>query len=76
MVPGGNKAKRLSSVNHTTRTIHHHHHHHHYPCSMLVYAHIIVYIHNVYILEDMDGTVLIRRIYISSSCTIISILQN
>ena len=23
----GNKAKRLSSVNHTTKTIHHHHHH-------------------------------------------------
>ena len=28
MVPAGNKAKRLSSVNHTTKTIHHHHHHH------------------------------------------------
>ena len=27
MVPVGNKAKRLSSVNHTTKTIHHHHHH-------------------------------------------------
>ena len=26
MVPAGNKAKRLSSVNHTTETIHHHHH--------------------------------------------------
>ena len=26
MVPAGNKAKRLSSVNHTTKTIHHHHH--------------------------------------------------
>ena len=26
MVPGGNKAKRLSSVNHTTKTIHHHRH--------------------------------------------------
>ena len=25
-----NKAKRLSSVNHTTKTIHHHHHHHHH----------------------------------------------
>ena len=25
MVPAGNKAKRLSSVNHTTKTIHHHH---------------------------------------------------
>ena len=24
MVPAGNKAKRLSSVNHTTKTIHHH----------------------------------------------------
>ena len=29
MVPAGNKAKRLSSVNHTTKTIRHHHHHHH-----------------------------------------------
>ena len=28
MVPAGNKAKYLSSVNHTTRIIHHHHHHH------------------------------------------------
>ena len=28
VVPAGNKAKRLSSVNHTTKTIHHHHHHH------------------------------------------------
>ena len=25
MVPAGNKAKRLLSVNHTTKTIHHHH---------------------------------------------------
>ena len=30
MVPAGNKTKRLSSVNHTTKTIHHHHHHHHH----------------------------------------------
>ena len=28
MVPAGIKAKRLSLVNHTTKTIHHHHHHH------------------------------------------------
>ena len=27
MIPAGNKAKRLSSVNHTTKTIHDHHHH-------------------------------------------------
>ena len=27
MVPAGNKTKCLSSVNHTTKTIHHHHHH-------------------------------------------------
>ena len=26
MVPAGNKAKCLSSVNHTTKTIHHHRH--------------------------------------------------
>ena len=25
MVPAGNKAKRLSSVKHNTKTIHHHH---------------------------------------------------
>ena len=30
MAPAGNKAKRLSSINHTTKTIHHHHHHHHH----------------------------------------------
>ena len=24
MVPAGNKAKRLSPVNHTTKTVHHH----------------------------------------------------
>ena len=30
MVPAGNKAKRLSSVNHTTKTIYHHHHNHHW----------------------------------------------
>ena len=30
MVSAGNKAKRLSSVNHTTKTINHHHHHHHH----------------------------------------------
>ena len=29
MVPAGNKSKRLSLVNHTTKTIHRHHHHHH-----------------------------------------------
>ena len=28
MVPAGNKVKRFSSVNHTTKTIRHHHHHH------------------------------------------------
>ena len=27
MFPAGNKAKRLSSVNHITKTIHHHNHH-------------------------------------------------
>ena len=27
MVLAGNKAKRISSVNHTAKTIHHHHHH-------------------------------------------------
>ena len=30
MVPAGNRAKYLSSVNHTTKLIHHHHHHHHH----------------------------------------------
>ena len=30
VVPAGNKAYHLSSVNHTTKTIHHHHHHHHH----------------------------------------------
>ena len=30
MVLAEDKAKRLSSVNHTTKTIHHHHHHYHH----------------------------------------------
>ena len=29
-ITDGNKAKYLSSVNHTTEIIHHHHHHHHH----------------------------------------------
>ena len=29
MVLAGNKAKQLSSVNHTTKIIYHHHHRHH-----------------------------------------------
>ena len=29
MVPAGNKARRLSLVNQTTKKIHHHHHQHH-----------------------------------------------
>ena len=39
------------------------------PCSILVN-------NTQYILADIDCTVLIRRIYISRSCTIISIFQN
>ena len=30
MSPPGNKAKRLSSFNHTAKAIHHYHHHHHH----------------------------------------------
>ena len=48
MVPAGNKAKRLSLVNLTTKTIHHHHHdhhhhhHHHHQCFdyMVVQGHL------------------------------------
>ena len=29
-VPTGSKAKRLSSINHSAKTIHHHKHHHHH----------------------------------------------
>ena len=35
MVPAGDKAKRLSSVNHTTKTIHHHHLHHHLELAVI-----------------------------------------
>ena len=35
MVIAGYKAKRLSLVNHTTKTIHHHHHHHHHQILIL-----------------------------------------
>ena len=38
MIPAGNKAKHLSSVNHTTKTFHHHHHHrHHHKTSIFEY---------------------------------------
>ena len=45
MVPAGNKAERLSSVNHTTKTIHRHHHHHHHhqviqPNAALLQSHL------------------------------------
>ena len=47
MVPAGNKAKRLSSVNHTTKTIHHHHHHQRtlvlrggWGCRLNAYVHV------------------------------------
>ena len=36
MVPAGNKSNRLSSVNHTTKTIHHHHHHHYLQLQVCV----------------------------------------
>ena len=36
MVPAGSKAKRLSSVNHTTKTIHPHYHHHHHRHHLLL----------------------------------------
>ena len=36
MVLVGNKVKRLSSVNHTTKTMHHHHHHHHHHYHQLL----------------------------------------
>ena len=35
MVPAGNKAKRLSLVNHTAKTIHHHHYHHHHHAKIV-----------------------------------------
>ena len=39
--PRWNKAKCLSSVNHTTKTIHHHHHHHHQTYILLSFGHPI-----------------------------------
>ena len=38
MVPAGNQAKRLSSVNHTTITNHHYHHHHHHQLTILSFG--------------------------------------
>ena len=38
MVPAGNKSNRLSSVNHTRKTIHHHHHHHHHHHLLSYYS--------------------------------------
>ena len=48
MVPAGNKAKHLSSVNHTTKKFHHHHHHHHhhqihFPFSRVFFEEICVW---------------------------------
>ena len=37
MVPVGNKAKRLSFVNHTKKTIHHHDHHNHHSGRVLTF---------------------------------------
>ena len=42
MVKEGNKARCLSSVNHTTKAIHHHHHHHHHHH----YNHRCIYFQN------------------------------
>ena len=36
MVPAGNKAIRLSSANHTTKTIHHLHHHRNSVCNFIM----------------------------------------
>ena len=44
MVPAGNKAKRLSSANHTTKTIHHHHHHHLHPLQLHLLYHFDNYL--------------------------------
>ena len=38
MVPAGNKAKRLSWVNHTTKTIHHNHRHLHYRHHLRIFG--------------------------------------
>ena len=46
MVPAGNKAKRLSSFNHTTKAIHqHHHHHHHHHHQLLKDHHLIIFVY-------------------------------
>ena len=41
MVPAGNKAKSLSSVNHTTKTIHHHHQQRLFMSLVLAHAHVL-----------------------------------
>ena len=39
MVPAGNKANHLSSVNHTTKAIHHHHRH---TCSFACFLEYLI----------------------------------
>ena len=49
MAPAGNKVKRLSSGNHTTKTIHHHHHHqhhhHHHHQFIIIFKNYTSFVH-------------------------------
>ena len=51
MVLAGNKAKRLSSVNYTTKTIHHHHH----LNALIAHMHLCTYFSPAYIFGGGGG---------------------
>ena len=65
MVPAGSKAESLSSVNHTTKTIHHHHHQnhlHHKQCNYSIFwndniekflAVHTIFFENIYLLKGL-----------------------
>ena len=52
MVPTGNKAKRLSSFNHTTKTINHQHHHDHHHHQMFLGA-ILIKVKHVSVISTL-----------------------
>ena len=69
IVLAGNKAKRLSSVNHTTKTIlHHHHHHHHHHHRPLIGQVIIEYIlYSIYFLLLPTSFIYIKSFLITKT---------
>ena len=75
MVPAGDKAKRLSSVNHTTKIIHHHHHHHFFVTTLTTSFHqtILIYFSDLLVVKYVN---LFLRLKIYVACDDLHILKN